>query len=200
MDRATRFWCLTASLIPDVDGLSLLGGVECYRTWHHILAHNLLFCGVVVGASARWIGLRARPLALVGLAFLSHLIGDYFGSGPGWSIHPYLPFNSTEYLCPFAWELASWQNFVITLVAGAVAIEIAVRCGRTPLEFIHGGLDRAVVDTLRLRRWPRTCAQCASRARATCGGCGQPVCADHIKGWRAVAARCANCLTEPHGI
>lgn len=142
---------MTASLIPDVDGLSLLGGVECYQRWHHILAHNFLFCGIVVAVSARWIGLRAGPLALVALAFLSHLVGDYFGSGPGWSIHPYLPFNSTEYLCEFAWELASWQNALVTVIFMVVAIEIAVRRGYTVLEFVHAGLDREVVETLRRR-------------------------------------------------
>lgn len=188
---------MTASLIPDVDGLSLLGGVECYQRWHHILAHNLLFCGVVVAVSARWIGLRPWPLTLVGLAFLSHLVGDYFGSGPGWSIHPYLPFNSTEYLCDFAWELSSWQNLVITLVAGIVMLEIAIRRGRTPVEFLHGGLDRSVVQTLQLRRHAKTCSQCAIPARGICGGCDRPICADHIRGWKAFTPRCADCLSPP---
>lgn len=147
--------------------------------------------------SARWIGLRVVPLALVAASFLSHMIGDYFGSGPGWSIHPYLPFNSTEYLCEYAWELASWQNFTITLVVGAIAMEIAFRKGRTPLEFVHAGLERAVVDTLQLRRHPRSCSGCATTARGICGGCARPLCADHIKGWKSLTPRCAECLSPP---
>ena len=135
----------------------MLWGVEAYQRWHHILAHNFLFCGIVVVCSARWIGLRAAPLALVGASFISHLVGDYFGSGPGWSIHPYLPFNSTEYLCDFAWELASWQNLAITVVALIAALWIAVRYGRTPLEFVNTGADAAVVETLRpqAKTWSR---------------------------------------------
>lgn len=192
-DRATRFWCLTASLIPDIDGISLLGGVECYQRWHHILAHNVLFGAMVVAVSTRWIGLRPWPLTLVAASFLSHLVGDYFGSGPGWSIHPYLPFNSTEYLCAYAWELASWQNFAITLVVGAIALEVAFRKGRTPLEFIHAGLERSLVDTLRLRRFPKGCAGCGAPARGICAGCGRPICSAHIKGWKSLTLRCADC-------
>ena len=62
--------------------------------------HNLLFGMVVTLLSARWIGWKAGQLLLVFAAFLSHLVGDYFGSGPGWGISPYLPFSSVE--CPFA--------------------------------------------------------------------------------------------------
>lgn len=152
-DRPTRFWCLVASVAPDVDGLSLLGGVACYQRWHHLIAHNLLSCAIVTLVAARWTGFRALPLLLIPASFVSHLVGDYFGSGPGWSIHPYLPFDDAEYLCPYAWELASWQNFLITVVFGAVMLEIACRLGRTPLEFVSARAEREVVDTLRMRRY-----------------------------------------------
>ena len=186
---------MLASLIPDLDGLSLAGGVECYQRWHHVLTHNLLFGALVVAASARWIGRRAVPLALVAAAFLSHLVGDYFGSGPGWSIRPYLPFDGTEYLCAYAWELASWQNVLITVIAGVVALEIAHRYGRTPLEFFHSRLERSVVDTLRLRRAGRPCAACAAPARAVCQACESPVCETHVGGWKSLAPRCTSCTS-----
>lgn len=182
-----------ASLIPDVDGLTLLFGVKAYQTWHHVLAHNFLFAAIVVAASARWIGLRPGPLGLVFASFLSHLVGDYFGSGPGWSIQPWLPFTDTMYLCHYAWELASWQNFTITLVVGAIALEVAFRLGRTPLEFFHAGLERAVVDTLRLRRSPASCRACEARAAAVCQTCDAPVCGAHVESYAGLRPRCRGC-------
>ena len=85
------------------------------------------------------------------MAFLSHLVGDYFGSGPGWGLWPFLPFSDRFYECEYAWNLVSWQNTLITLVAIAVTLWAGVRQGHTPLEFVHAGIERAVVETLQLR-------------------------------------------------
>jgi hypothetical protein len=183
--------------VPDVDGLSLLFGVKAYQDWHHVLAHNMLFAAAVVAVSAWWVGLRPFPLLLVFLSFVSHLVGDYFGSGPGWAIQPWLPFRDTVYLCEYAWELASWQNFVITLVVGAVALEVAFRLGRTPLEFVHAGLERAIVDTLKLRRWPARCKTCEAKAGAVCQTCDQPVCAAHVASYARMRPTCTACAGAP---
>ena len=150
-DRRTRLWCVVASLAPDLDGLSLLFGLDVYARYHHLVLHNLLFAVVVTLVSAYWVGLRPLSLGLVFLAFLSHLVGDYFGSGPGWGLWPFLPFSDRFYECECAWNLVSWQNTLITLGAIAVALWAAIRQGHTPLEFIHAGLERTVVETLRLR-------------------------------------------------
>ena len=88
-DRSTRLWCVVASLAPDLDGLSLLFGLDAYARYHHLVLHNLLFGILVTLVSASWVGLRPFSLGLVFLAFLSHLVGDYFGSGPGWGLWPY---------------------------------------------------------------------------------------------------------------
>lgn len=194
-DRPTRFWCLVASVIPDLDGISIVFGVSAYQQWHHVIAHNLLFCGMVVAVAARWIGLRPVPLFLVAASFVSHLVGDYFGSGPGWAIQPYLPFSDATYLCDYAWELASWQNFVITLIVGAVALRVAVVLGRTPLEFVHSGLERAVVDTLRLRGDPKACTACPSRAGVLCQSCNSPLCAKHVATYKGFSPRCIPCVS-----
>jgi len=140
-----------ASLTPDVDGLSLLFGLDVYARYHHLLLHNLLFGVVVTLVSAYRVGLRPLSLGLVFLAFLSHLVGDYFGSGPGWGLWPFLPFSDKFYVCECAWNLVSWQNTLITLGAIAVALWAAIRQGHTLLEFLHAGLERTVVDTLQLR-------------------------------------------------
>ncbi|PYM90148.1 MAG: hypothetical protein DME04_23965 [Candidatus Rokuibacteriota bacterium] len=153
-DRRTRLWCLAASLAPDLDGLSLLVGLDVYAHYHHLVLHNLLFGVFVTLVSAYWIGLRPFYLGLVLLAFLSHLVGDYFGSGPGWELWPFLPFSDRTYVCECAWDLVSWQNTLITVVAIAVTLWAAVRQGHTPLEFLHARLEQTVVKTLQ-RRWRR---------------------------------------------
>ena len=137
--------------MPDLDGLTLLAGLAAYGTYHHVLTHNLAFGAAVTAVSAVWVPWRARELALVFVAFCSHLIGDFFGSGPGWGLQPFLPFSDRFFLFAHAWELAGWQNTLITVVAIALALVIAVRCGHTPLECGSPSADRATVAALRAR-------------------------------------------------
>lgn len=145
--------------------------------------------------SARWVGWRLLPLGLVWLAFLSHLVGDVFGSGPGWSLWPLEPFSDWAVLCPCQWDLVSWQNTLITVVAVALLLWLAVRDGRTPLEFVHAGVERTVVDALRLRAAPVPCAQCPARAGACCRDCARPFCDAHVAAWRRLQAVCGACLS-----
>lgn len=81
-DRATRFWCVLASIAADVDGLGLLFGPQAYLRYHRLFGHNLLYGLGVTLVAARWVGWRPRALGLIYVAFLSHLVGDYFGGGP----------------------------------------------------------------------------------------------------------------------
>ena len=194
-DRPTRLWCLVASLAPDVDGLGLLFGPAAYGRYHHRLTHNLLFGVAVTLLSVRWVGLRALPLGLVFLAFLSHLVGDFFGSGPRWPLWPFLPFSDISLLCACQWDLVSWQNTLITIVAMAVTLGLAIRDGRTPLEFVHAGLERTVVDTLQLRAHPAPCAECPTRASVRCHACDRLLCEGHVATRRRLRPRCADCAS-----
>ena len=175
----------------------MLLGRDYYERYHHVLFHNLLFGGVVMGVSAMWIGVRAAPLGLVAAAFLSHLVGDYFGSGPGWSISPYLPFSNHEYLFAHAWDLTSWQNTLITAVAIGGLLAIAAHRGYTPLEFIHAGADRTVVDTVRLRTVATVCGRCTHRAYFRCGQCRIAVCGQHRDPASRLRSRCVGCAVVP---
>lgn len=176
-----------------MDGLSLLFGLDAYGRYHHLLAHNLLFGTLLTAASVRWVGLKPRSLGLVVTAFLSHLVGDYWGSGPGWGLWPLLPFSRAYFMSPNAWDLVSWQNIFITLCALAVAWQIALRRGRTPLEFVHAGLERTVVDTIQLRSAAVACAACSSRAAVRCQRCARPLCEGHVASRQRLVARCRDC-------
>lgn len=194
-DRTTRLWCVIASVIPDVDGLGLLLGPQtgAYERFHHALAHNLVFGAFVTVVAARWLGRRPLPLLLVFLAFASHLIGDYFGSGPGWPLWPYWPLSDREYLNARAWPFVSWQNNVVGFTMVAIGLLIAFHRGRTPLEFVHEGLERSVVDALELRARPAACAVCAARATARCHRCRRALCPPHAGSASYRALLCLAC-------
>lgn len=129
-----RLFTMIAATAPDLDGLTLLAGIEAYGKWHHTFGHNALFAVIASGLLAVFSTSRLRAFAVFLVAVHAHLIMDYFGSGPGWGI-PYLwPFSIRSWESPRAWNLASWQNFVAGAAAIAGCIAIGVWRKRTPFE------------------------------------------------------------------
>jgi len=135
---------------PDLDALSLLGGVAAYSEYHHVLTHNLV-AGVLL--SALWTALaheRRKVLALSLVAFHVHLVCDLLGSGIDWPIVYFYPFTRHEFLTPYGWPLASPQNGIVWLAAVAATVWVGVRRGRTFAEtFLPARADGAVVEALR---------------------------------------------------
>jgi hypothetical protein len=148
-ERRDRIVVTVAGVLPDLDGLSLLGGVEAYSRWHHLLTHGLVaasVCGVVALA---W----RRPAvgALAFLAFHLHLLCDLLGSGPGWPIYYLWPMSRLEVMWSGQWNLASWQNSVIGMAATALCLACALWTKRTPVELFSLKTDAKVVAALRAR-------------------------------------------------
>lgn len=170
----------------------MLLGRDAYANYHHLLLHNVTFGAVVTAVSARWIGLRPGPLALVFLAFASHLVGDYCGSGP-WPLWPWQPLSRAMYFCRGWWDVVSWQNTVITAGTIAVTLLIAARRGYTPLEFLHQGVERVLVETVQLRARPTPCATCGERALLRCPACGGAMCSAHAAPGRRLRPICLGC-------
>jgi hypothetical protein len=140
-----------AGVLPDVDGLSLLGGQAAYARWHHVLTHGVLaalLAALVLGALAR------RHLAVAALtlvAFHLHLLCDLVGSGPGWGLAYLWPFSPGEISWKGQWNLASWQNALTGLLVTLAALGCALPLGRTPFELASTVGDGHVVRTLRAR-------------------------------------------------
>ena len=157
MTRRDRTLVLAAGLAPDLDALSLLGGIAAYQKWHHLLLHN------VVGAALTTIvcAVSARSRLAVGvlalLSFHLHLLFDLLGSGGPdgsvWSIPYLVPFSSHEFSWRGQWPLGSWQNVTFTAFLVLASWSVAVRRGRTIVQTISPGADAKVVEVLK-RRWP----------------------------------------------
>src|SRR6185503_4507133 len=102
LDRRGRALAFFASVIPDLDGLAILGGPEAYQRWHRILCHNVTFAAVctVAAAAAARPGQRLTVALLVLLNFHLHLVCDLLGSaGPDGSL----------WGIPYLQPLSAWQ-------------------------------------------------------------------------------------------
>ena len=140
-----RFFCMLAASLSDLDGLSLLGGWECYYDYHHVLAHNLPFAVVLAGGLAFFSQPRVTAFIVYFLLAHLHLLLDLFGSGEGWCFEYLWPFSRLRVGTGYAWEFYSWQN----LTAGALLIVLTVLVvywkKRTFLEYPMPKLDRELV-------------------------------------------------------
>ena len=130
-DRSLVAW---AGVLPDVDGLSVLWGVEAFGRWHHVLTHGLVAALVTTALAFGLARDRVRTAGLAFLAFHLHLLADLMGSGTGWSISYLYPLSDSMIDSFDWWQLASWQNLTVTAVALAFSCWMGVRYGRTFLE------------------------------------------------------------------
>ena len=150
-DRRDRILVTLGGVLPDLDGLTLLAGEETYGKWHHVLTHGFVSAFVISAGLAL---MAKRRLAVFGLAFAAfhlHLFCDLLGSGPGWPLYYFWPLNRSEVLWSGQWDLASWQNTLIGLIATIAVLGCALRYGRTAVELFSLKVDAKIVATLRKR-------------------------------------------------
>lgn len=174
LDRRERALVTLAAVVPDVDGLGFIPEwltrgsshpILWFSQYHHAL-HTLLFAMLVTVAAVLFLksplllrkdGAHQRSVLTTAVfvfgAFHVHLLEDVVGSrgpdGYAWPI-PYLqPFSSAwNWTWSGQWGLNAWPNVVITCALIAVMLWIAVKRGRTPLEFASRRADEAVVRTV----------------------------------------------------
>lgn len=148
-DRVLVAW---AGMVPDLDGLTLLAGVEMYGRWHHVLTHGFVFAVITSAACALAARERWRVAALAFVAFHLHIVCDLLGSGVEWTISYLYPFSGWQLATPYGWPLASWQNLAVTAALVVACGAVGVRRGYTASEsFLPARLDRDVAQALRHR-------------------------------------------------
>ncbi|MGC4122579.1 MAG: metal-dependent hydrolase [Myxococcales bacterium] len=135
--RRDRAIATVAGLAPDLDALTLLGGADFYGTYHHVISHNFvaaILTAVACFAAARD---RARTALISVLTFHLHLLCDLAGSGSNgadWPLLYYFPVSRHEWLWSGQWNLASWQNGVIAVLASFACLGMAFPFRRTVVE------------------------------------------------------------------
>jgi len=150
-ERRDRVLVTLAGLAPDVDGLTLLAGEELYARYHHVLTHGYLAALVTMAICTALARQRLWVAGLSLAAFHLHLLCDLAGSGPGWPIHYYFPHSMKEWFWEGQWNLASWQNTLVGLVATLACLACALRWRRTAVELLSPRWDAEVTRTLRRR-------------------------------------------------
>jgi len=99
-----------AGLVPDIDGLSLLGGVDAYATYHHLLTHGLVAAAVTALGCAALARDKLRTAGLALVSFHLHVVCDLAGSGPGWPVLYFWPMSRHEWMWAWQWDLASCRT------------------------------------------------------------------------------------------
>ncbi len=152
LNKRERLFAMIAAVVPDVDGLSILGGRDAYWNWHHRAGHNLGFCIVACLVLAVFSSSKVKSFLLYVAQFHLHLLMDVLGSGPGWGIYYFWPFSG-RYLdnSNVSWEFYSWQNITIAATLFVGVLGIVFWKGRTPLEAIMPRLDRQLVGWITRR-------------------------------------------------
>lgn len=149
-ERRDRQIVTAAAVVADVDGLSILLGVDAYSRWHHTFGHNVFAATAVTafGAAAGRDRLKVAVLSLV--AYHSHIFLDLLGSGKDWPISYFWPASAITYAFdpPFQWELVSWQNIGFTLVLLGFILNLGLRHGRTIAEVLSRRADRVIVQRI----------------------------------------------------
>jgi len=165
LTRKERMLVAVAGIIPDADGLGIVGEVLTKNsthplTWwsdyHHVLGHNIGFCLLVTAAGYAMSTSRWKTAALVFISFHLHLLGDVVGArGPDgyqWPIPYLMPFShGWTWTWAGQWALNAWQNIVITATAMAITLYLAWKRGYSPLEMFSQKADKVFVETVRKR-------------------------------------------------
>ena len=96
-----------AALVPDVDGISILGGADAFKAWHQIYTHNVIAFAIappLIALAARALTKRrfsyASLLALFWLGMALHLIGDVIAQWPLRFLYPFSPVGWSFQLIP----------------------------------------------------------------------------------------------------
>ena len=147
-DRRLRAWIMWAALLPDLDGLTYLGGFQLYLAYHHRLTHTLLFSLLVtVLAVISCTSHRLKALVFTQLAFYTHYFGDYLFTR--FPLYWLWPMSGREYFWNKALSLAHPVNQYLLYCGVLSMLILSVYRKRTPLEAISVRLDRYVVGSFR---------------------------------------------------
>jgi membrane-bound metal-dependent hydrolase YbcI (DUF457 family) len=116
---------IAAGLLPDLDGVTILGGWRCHRTYHRVLGHGVLVTllgPLLLTLLGGWL---LGPVPLLPLwfwlqtALLAHLVSDFFFYR--WPVQLLWPFSTRG--VGFGW--IPWNDLIPTLLLyGGTALAV----------------------------------------------------------------------------
>jgi len=176
-NRCFRTAVVLASVIPDIDSISFLFGIDTYIKYHHVLAHNFLFFLVVSFLAVYFCKeMKLKTFLCTQLACYSHYFGDYFFTR--YPLQYFYPFSNTRFLYPHGVWLGHILNFVFLGAAAVLVIIIGIWYKRTPVEIISPELDNRIVNVF-FQKKMLSCHICNGMGNEYCNICGRPVCFKH---------------------
>jgi hypothetical protein len=154
-----------AGISPDIDAAGIVVELATKHTdkplfwwseYHHVLGHNLIFGLTVFLVAAGVAKRRLLTACLAFFVFQLHLFCDLIGArgpeGYQWPILYFYPyFQNLEIVWSGQWALNAWPNIVLTIFLITITVYLAWKRGFSPLEIISKRIDRAVVQTFRIR-------------------------------------------------
>jgi len=152
-----------AGVLPDLDGLSLLGDAtsslwgghsDYYGQYHHFLLHGIFGCVCLSTLLGFWAQQKPRVVIWAFVLFHLHLLCDLVGSrGPApvdlWPIFYFGPFtHNPMWLWQKQLPLDSWPNRVLSTLLFLGAIGMAVKIQRSWVAMFSRRGDAVVVRVL----------------------------------------------------
>ena len=186
-DRPLRNYCVLGAILPDVDAISLLCGIEAYSKYHHTFGHNLFFALWYV-AFVTWRVKTFRAFVLSSIAIASHLATDACLSG--WEIYLFWPFSEKGYLLANI-GLGSSINRGLVFGSFVLIVFLAFTHRRTPVDLFSPELDRHLVSFFMPRK--QICHECGRPCNQYCSLCHNPVCWIHGTIGKKFALYCQKC-------
>ena len=164
-DRRDRRLVVIAGMVPDLDGVGLFASRSAYEAYHHVLFHGC-FAALATALVCAALGTRRWAVGVCSLlTFHLHLLCDLAGSGPDWPIAYFWPVSHRFFGWSGGWELVSWQNTVIGMLATVACLAAAIPWGRTIVEIFSLRADARVVQAVRGRAAPIVAQEPPDRER-----------------------------------
>lgn len=138
-----------ACMLPDVDGLTILGGYDLYFAGHHVWLHSVFAAALFAALMAVFARRRLLVAALSLLGVLLHLLSDGFGLlalAPLWPVSTWIFWpNDGRYWVAFVGEV------IVPALLIAAQVALARREGTSILELLPARAEGWVRARLRER-------------------------------------------------
>lgn len=190
-DRCLRNWCVAGAMLPDVDAVSYLFGIEAYARYHHTFGHTV-WLGLAFVSLASWRLRSWRASVLTTICFATHLLSDAWTTR--WGLYLWWPLSWQDYSLPGGIDLVSPINTALVYVSFLLVVLMALIFRRTPLDIFSPALDAALMTTL--QRKDRHCHLCQRLCAQTCSSCGEAVCLRHAHLGKRFCLLCPVCVKK----